>query len=88
MVSCSQYWGNKPHRLLLGKYEKLFAFFFFCSQNHLRLHSLPRDTWKGCAIAHTKQWIIFVKLATLQWMNFMPRDGRDSVPAPNMISQV
>lgn len=80
-------YGQQAPQASFGKAGKIICCCLFCSQKHSVLDSLPRNTRQWCAIAHTKQWIIFVKLATLQWMNFMPRGDRDSVPAPNMISQ-
>lgn len=79
--------GQQTPQASFEKAWKIICCCLFCSQKHSVLDSLPRNTRQWCAIAHTKQWTIFVKLATLQWMNFMPRGDRDSVPAPNMISQ-
>lgn len=61
-VSHSQCWGNKLHGLL-GRYE------------NSQLKSTQILTLKHievtCYRPHTKQWVSFEKLATLQWINFL-----------------
>lgn len=70
--------GQQAPQASFGKVWKIICRCPFCSQKHSVLDSLPRNTWKWCAVAHTKQWIIFV--ITLQQINFMPRGSCPNSP--------
>lgn len=81
--------GQRAAQASFGKMWQIISCCLFCSEKHSVLDSLPRRHEMVCysPIAHTEQWTVFVKLAALQWINFMPRGERGSVAAPNKISQ-